>query len=251
MSYKYLGERWTTQAEWSDSPHLSEDAKTSLLSSIPEWQRDARSKGIPQLGAGAIFRLAEADYVIPPLKGGIPEHWPRCYGLDVGWRVTAVVWMAMDPDSRTYYIYAEYERAEAPPSIHAAEIKAKGSWILGTVDPAAGGRGQDDGQRLIDNYRALGLTLTEADNSVNTGLEELNDAYISGQLKIFETCQKTIRQMRVYRRDEKGKIVKKNDHLIDAKRYCWMSGRAVMKIRPKPVHMQGAKIAESPRSWMA
>jgi hypothetical protein len=251
MGYKYLGERWTTQASWEDSPHLTEDAKESLLSSLPEWQRDARSKGIPQLGAGAIFRLPEGDYVIPPVKDGIPSHWPRCFALDVGWRWTAALWMARDPDSGTYYIYADYERQEAPPSIHAAEIKAKGAWIPGTVDPAAAGRGQDDGQKLIDNYRSLGLILTEADNSVNTGLEMLNDALVSGQLKIFDTCQRLIRQMRVYRRDEKGKIVKKYDHLCDCARYAFITGRNIMKVRPKPVGSMQPHLPSSARGWMA
>lgn len=251
MAHKYLGEKYCVQATWTDSPHLDEATQEALLSSIPAWQRDARSKGIPQLGAGAIFQLSESDYVVQNLKGGIPSHWPRVFALDVGIRVTAAIWMAKDPDTEINYVYADYDREDTVYSIHAAAIKAKGDWIPGVVDPAADQRNAVDGERLIDNYRKAGLIMTEAENSVNSGLEDLCDALAGDRLKIFESCQKLIRQMRVYRRDEKGRIVKKNDHCVDCLRYGWVSGRLIMRVRPKPVSVAGSALSASPRSWMA
>jgi hypothetical protein len=38
--------------------------------------------------------------------------------------------------------------------------------------------------------------------------------------------------MRLYRRDEKGRIVKSNDHCCDSLRYACRSGRARMKVQP-------------------
>lgn len=251
MAYKYLGERWVTQADWDSCPHLSEESKTSLLSSIPVWQRDARSKGIPQLGAGAIFQVSESEYVVAALKGGIPSSWPKSFALDVGIRVTAAVWMARDPDSGIYYVYQEYAREDAPYSIHAAEIKAKGDWMTGACDPAANQRNQKDGDRLMENYRAAGVSLIPAENSVSAGIEAVLDALVGGQLKIVETCQKLLRQMRIYRRDDKGRVVKKDDHLCDALRYGWVSGRDIMKVRQRSVSAQPPKIPSTPRSWMA
>lgn len=252
MAYKYLGERYCVQASWDDAVHLTQDAKDSLFSSLPAYQRDARSKGIPQLGAGAIFQVGEDQFVVPPIKGGILSTWPRSYALDVGFRVTAAVWLTRDPDTGVYYLYSDYDREDAPYSIHAAAIKAKGEWIPGVVDPSANQRGQDDGKKLMDNYRKAGLLLVEAENSVDSGIEDVLDSLIGGQLKIVETCQKLIRQMRVYRRDDKGRIVKKNDHLCDALRYVWVTGRNIMKVRPqaRPVGSHGS-IPASPRSWMA
>ncbi len=40
-----------------------------------------------------------------------------------------------------------------------------------------------------------------------------------GQLKIFRTLVYTLKELRLYRRDVKGKIVKQNDHLMDDMRY--------------------------------
>ena len=254
MSYKYLGEHYVVVSSWAESPHLSEDAKASLLGSIPAWQRDARSKGIPQLGEGAIWTVGEDQFVVPPIRGGIPSTWPRVYALDVGVRVTAAVWMARDPDTGVHYVYMDYDREDAPYSIHAAEIKSKGEWIAGCVDPAADQRTIADGERTIDNYRRAGLILTEAENSVNSGIDDTLDALISGKLKVIETCQKLIRQMRTYRRERKNEIVrvvKKNDHLCDCLRYVWVTGRNMMKVKPQKQETRGTKVSASPRAWMA
>lgn len=256
MAYKYLGEKYCVMAGWSDAVHLSQEARDSLIQSIPKWQRDAREKGIPQLGEGAVFQLSESEYVIPVLKKGVPAHWPRSYALDVGVRITAAVWIARDPDTGIHYVYQEYSREDAPYSIHAAAIKDRGEWISGVVDPAADQRNQVDGERMIDNYRRAGLKLVEAENSVNSGLEDLLDALISGKLKIFETCTVLIRQMRLYRRvksktGDQVKILKKDDHCVDCLRYAWVSGRDVMKVRPKVTAVRAPQFANSGRAWMA
>ena len=107
-----------TQCDWEQVPHLDEAAKKQLLASTPPWLRDARTKGIPQMGVGAIYPLAESEIVVP--RFDIPAHWPRSYGLDVGWNRTAAVWGALDRDTGTGYLYHEYSRAQAEPVVHAA-----------------------------------------------------------------------------------------------------------------------------------
>src|SRR5262249_10336190 len=125
--------RFVVMATWDDAPHLNEAAKKELWSSIPPFQRDARSKGIPQLGAGAIYPVPESELLVAPFS--IPEHWPRGYGMDVGWNCTAAIWGAMDRQTDTLYLYREYTRSQAEPSIHVHGIKAAGDWIPGFIDP--------------------------------------------------------------------------------------------------------------------
>src|SRR6185312_10905320 len=98
--------RFCIQADWSDAPHLTEAQKKELWESIPPYQRDARTKGIPQLGSGAIYPIAETDIVVDPFE--IPVWWPRAYGLDVGWNRTAAIWAAIDRETDTAYLYAEH-----------------------------------------------------------------------------------------------------------------------------------------------
>jgi phage terminase large subunit-like protein len=219
-----------TSCTWDDVPHLSADQKEALWNSIPPFQRDARSKGIPQLGAGAIFPVPESEITCDPFE--IPEHWPRVYGLDVGWNKTAAIWLAHDRESQTVYAYAEHYRGQAEPSVHASAIKARGDWIPGVIDPAARGRGQVDGTQLLTDYRDLGLSLSEADNAVEAGLFQLWERLSGGRLKIFKTLQNTMAEYRIYRRDEKGRVVKKNDHAMDALRYAVVSGMAVAATKP-------------------
>jgi hypothetical protein len=222
--------KYMTNAGWDDVPHLDEKAKTDLLESTPPFLRDARSKGIPSLGAGAIYPVEESVFLCDPFQ--IPAYWPKAYGLDVGWNRTAAVWGAHDRDTDTVYLYAEHYRGQAEPSIHAAGIKARGDWIPGVIDPAARGRSQKDGEQLIINYRELGLDLAPAVNSVEAGIYVTWERLSVGKLKVFRTLNNWRAEHRFYRRDEKGAVVKKNDHLMDGTRYLMLSGMKRAKVRP-------------------
>ena len=145
-------------ASWDDVPHLSEAQKAEYRRSVPAYQLDARTRGLPVLGAGAIYPVPEEDYLVDDME--IPKHWPRAYALDVGWNMTAAIWGAFDRETDKWVLYYEYYRGQAEPSVHATAIKAPGEWIPGVIDPAARGRAQRDGSQLIEDYRNLGLTLT-------------------------------------------------------------------------------------------
>jgi hypothetical protein len=219
-------------ATWDDVPHLSQKDKEELWASIPPFERDARTKGRPQLGAGAIYPIAEAEIACKPFK--IPGDWPRVYGLDIGWNRTAAIWVACNPNADIAYIYSEYYRGQAEPPIHAQAIKSRGSWIPGVIDPSARGRGVVDGRRLLEHYDELGLSLYPADNSVDTGLLSVWQRLSGGGLKVFSSCENWFNEFRVYRRDEKGRVVKKDDHLMDATRYLIMSGLDLAIPEPAP-----------------
>lgn len=209
--------KFVVMATWDDAPHLDETAKTELWNSIPPYQRDARSKGIPQLGAGAIFPVSETDILVEPFV--IPDYWPRGYGMDVGWNFTAAVWGALDRENDILYLTHEYKRSQAEPSIHAAGIKAPGTWIPGFIDPASRGRSQRDGGQLLNDYRDLGLALQLADNGVESGLCSVWNRLSTGRIKVFKTLSGWLTEFRLYRRDERGHVVKENDHEMDATRY--------------------------------
>ena len=222
--------KFVIMATWNDVPHLSQAEKDELWDSIPVYQRDARSKGVPQLGSGAIYPVPESEIVVAPFE--IPPFWPRAYALDVGWNRTAAVWGALDRESETVYLYSEHYQGQAEPSVHAEAIRARGEWIPGVVDPAARGRSQKDGSRLIDHYHDLGLNLHRADNTVEAGIHRVYQRLSGGRLKVFANLHNWLGEFRIYRRDEKGKIVKENDHLMDATRYLIMTGIEIADLEP-------------------
>lgn len=225
-----VGSKFVVMATWDDAPHLTKEAKDELWAAIPPFQRDARSKGVPQLGSGAIFPVPESDYVVDDFP--IPEHWPRAYGMDVGWNRTAVAWGALNRDTDTLYLISEHYRGQAEPSIHTQAVKARGEWIPGVIDPASRGRNQQDGRQLLQSYVDLGLDLETAFNGVESGIYEVWQRLSTGRLKVFKSMSNWLFESRLYRRDEKGHIVKTNDHLMDATRYLVMSGIERAKVKP-------------------
>ena len=214
--------RTLVTATWDDVPHLTDKQKEDLWASIPPHEREARAKGIPSLGSGRIYPIEEESLLVEPFA--LPPYWPRAYALDVGWNRTAAIWGAWDRDSDTVYLWSEYYAGQSPPAVHASAIRARGIWIPGAVDPASAGANQKDGSRLIDEYRNEGLQIIEADNAVEAGIHAVYQRMARGGLKVFRTLENWRREFRIYRRDENGKVVKENDHLMDSTRYLIMTG---------------------------
>lgn len=222
--------KYVVQAGWNHVPHLDEKTKKELLAATPPHMRAARSEGAPSLGSGAIYPVPLEDLLVNPVK--IPDFWPRAYGFDVGWNRTAALWGALDRTSDVLYLYTEHYRGRAEPSTHATAIRARGDWIPGAIDPASRTSGQKDGEQLLVTYGELGLKLTPAVNAVEAGLYEVWTRLATGRIKVFRTLQYFPAEYRMYRRDENGKIVKKNDHVMDCLRYLVMTGLSIATVRP-------------------
>ena len=214
-------DRFSVQTTWDDVPHLTASDKKRLWDGCLPHEREARSKGIPSLGAGAIYPYLEENVTCAPFE--IPFWWLRGYGMDTGWSRTAVVWGAMDPDTKIIYLYSEHYQSESHPAIHASAIKARGTYLTGAADPA--GANISDGKKIFDMYVEEGLDLVKADkNDREGGILRVNQMFAAGQLKIFNTLSNTLAEFRTYRRDEDGKIIKKKDHAMDAMRYFLTTG---------------------------
>ncbi len=223
-------DKQVTKVTWDDVPHLTPEKRKILLAAMMPYEIDCRTKGIPFMGSGAIYPIIESNIVVEPFA--IPSHWPKAYGMDVGWNRTAVIWAALDPESDILYLYSEHYLTQSEPSIHADAVKARGDWICGAIDPAANGSGQADGKLLLKMYTDLGLRIRDAENSVESGILTVWQRMSSGRLKVFSHLNYWQRERRVYRRDDKGKLVKTNDHLMDAMRYLVMSLDNVLSVEP-------------------
>ncbi len=244
--------KWYIQAGWNDVPHIHDDEKEALIATTPPYQIKARTEGEPALGSGAIYPIAESEITIPSKLP--PASWLRCYAMDVGWNRTAALWFAKNPVNGQIEIYDEHYSAQEIPAVHAAAILGRGKWIPGVIDPASKGRSQVDGAQLLLHYRKLELNLIEADNSVESGIQQVWEMLASGQLRIQQHCINFFKEFRQYHRSEKtpGKIVKKYDHLMDCLRYGIVSGQAVMKLRPivQPAYREPVYNDPDGRGWM-
>lgn len=205
------------QIGWDDAPWLTEATKERLLEDTPEHMKEARRSGAPAMGSGNVYTTPVEKVMCDPFT--IPESWPRLYAMDVGWNRTAVIWGALDPNTDTLYFYDEHYIGKELPAKHAFDVRSRGEWIPGCIDPAARGRSQGDGQQLMRQYIDLGLELRAAKNDVEAGISLVNQRLASGKLKVFSTCQNWLKEYLIYRRDKNGKVVKEDDHAQDAGRY--------------------------------
>lgn len=219
----HLSGRYCIHIGWESAPHLSEEDKKFILDNSLPHERAARQSGIPSVGAGAIYPIEPEFITVAPFQ--VPDFWPRVYGLDVGWNRTAAIWGAHDLANDCVYLYHEYYRAHAEPEVHAAAINAPGAWIPGVIDPASRSSGQKDGKKLYPIYKkGLGLNLSIAENNVEAGIFAVWERLSSSRLKVFSNCMNWIAEFHLYQRDEKGKIKKTRDHLMDATKYLILSG---------------------------
>jgi hypothetical protein len=139
--------------------------------------------------------------------------------MDVGWKCTAAVFGAIDPDTDVLYIYAEHYVAHQPPEVHAARIKSvAGDWMTGAIDPASK-RPAVDGRILLQDYRRMGLKLVEADNAVESGIGRVTSLMAQGKIKFFPHTTKFLQNEYLTYSREDGKIKKQDDHALDALRY--------------------------------
>jgi hypothetical protein len=222
-------------------PHLDAKAQAELLDSTPPHLREARSRGEPSMGSGAIYPIPIADIEVKPFV--IPYGWKKGYALDVGWNRTAVLWAAQSPVDGTLYLFSEHYKGAQLPVVHATAIKARGEWIRGCIDPAAKGSSQRDGRQIKAEYQSLGLTLIDASNELEAGLLACWQALATGQLKVFSTLQSFKAEYRVYQRDERGRIKDgQADHLLDCMRYLWLTWAKVATLPNAKIRPGGAGI---------
>lgn len=229
-----INPRAVVQLGWDDAIWLDEATKADLIKSTPPFLRSAVVNGTPSLGSGAVYPVPLEDVVLKPDEVfEIPAYYKRIYAMDVGWNRTAACFLALNPDDDVAYVYSEYYGTKQEPEIHAARIRRMGGdWMPGVVDPSARQRSQDTGTQLIRIYNRLGLKLRPADNTVEAGLLEVWSRLSSGRLKFFPNTRNLQNEYILYRRNEKGRIVKEHDHLMDALRYAVMALNMAKPVKP-------------------
>lgn len=218
-------------AGWDDAPHLTNEVKETLLASFPTHQRDMRTKGMPMLGHGRIYDLAEDYITVDPFE--IPNHWFVIDGMDFGWdHPQAHVQLAFDADSDTFYVIHAYKQSRISPIEAWGAVK---SWAnqMPTAWPLDGLQTEKgSGKQQKAYYKEAGFdmlpnhaTWPDGSNGVEAGLFEILDLMRKGKFKVFSGLRDWFNEFLQYHRDEHGKIVKTSDDLMDATRYAYMMRR--------------------------
>jgi hypothetical protein len=178
-----------------------------------------------------VYPVPESDLLVEPFE--IPAGWPRVYALYVGPGSIATIWGALDPSSGVIYLYCEYCSKDDLQGAQAWEIRSrgrKGREVVRGVIGFGDGDPRDQGE-LIEMYRKWGLDLEPANSLVESGIAEVRQRMADGRLKVFASLTNYWEELRQYRRDERGQVVKASGNIQDATRCLVASG--VLRVRPQ------------------
>jgi phage terminase large subunit-like protein len=243
-----------TQMTIDDAAHYSPEQKAAIIASYPEFEREARTKGIPQLGSGRVFPLSEDS--IACASFAIPGHWPRINGIDFGWdHPSAGVELAWDRDSDILYVIAAHRARQQTPAMFAAAVKPWGdypwSWPHDGLQHDKG-----SGEQLAAQYKQTGLnmlalraTFEDGTSGLEAGVMEMLERMQTGRLKVFIHLRDWFEEFNLYHRKD-GLIVKSNDDLLSATRYAMMMKR-MAQVRGHKTHRTTHMSAPQPQGWMS
>ena len=215
--------RHVTNMTIDDADHFSEEQKAEVIASYPAHEQEARVKGIPSMGSGRIYPLADELITVDPFA--IPTHWAQIAALDFGWdHPTAAVSLAWDRDSDTVYVTKAYRRREATPIEHCITLKGWNAPVWAWPHDGLQ-HDKQSGKELRHAYEEHGLNMLgkqaqfpDGGNGVEAGVLQILERMQSGRLKVFSHLTEWFEEFRRYHRKD-GLIVKLRDDLMAATRY--------------------------------
>jgi phage terminase large subunit-like protein len=218
------------QKGWADAPHMTKEKQERLLAQYPEYQRKMRSEGEPMLGHGRIYDIGDDFILCDPFD--VPGFWKTIAGMDFGWdHPQAFCKLVLDPDNDIIYVTNSWKASKVSAN---DAFGATQGWIrnLPVAWPADGlmhEKGRDVATQQKDHYTNAGFSLLadhatwlNGGTSVESGIYEILDRMRKGTFKIVRGQLDLMEEVRQYHRDEKGKIVKVRDDILDSIRYAYM-----------------------------
>lgn len=222
-----------------DALHYTPEQRKAIIAQYPAHERDARARGIPQLGSGRVFPVLLDDLLCDPFP--IPDWWPQIGGIDFGWdHPTAAVTLAHDPDTDTVFLTREYRASHQPVAVHAAALRPWWPDMPWAWPHDGLQHDKTSGQQIAHTYREAGLQMLpehaqfadDRGSGLEAGIMEMLDRMVTGRWKVFRNCGCWQEEFSTYHRKD-GLIVKERDDTISASRYAMMCIRyARAKARP-------------------
>lgn len=183
---------------------------------------------------GLVYEDFSDECMVDPFA--IPTHWKKFAGMDFGHtNPTAIIFIAEDPESKTFYAYKEFYKPGASLSVIAAAINEENpEYVL--ADPQSAMVISE-----LQKYHGL-KTIKPADNDIDVGIERIGSLLRGDRLKFFEgKMVHTKDEMESYHfpqsdgdKPTNDKPVAKKNHAMDALRYSFskQSEKSIYHNRP-------------------
>lgn len=245
-----------TRMSIEDAEHYTPEQRAAIIASYPQFERAARTQGVPQLGSGRVFPIGEEELSVAPFP--IPAHWPQLCGIDFGWdHPSAAIRMAWDRDADCLYVIACHRQREQTPAMFSAAVRPWGAWLPYAWPHDGLQHDKGSGEQLAAQYRSQGLnmlgaraTFEDGTSGLEAGIAEMLDRMETGRLKVFSHLSEWFEEFRLYHRKE-GLIVKEHDDLMAATRYALMMRRhALVQFRRVEPRVRSFSGSGSDQSWL-
>ena len=184
--------------------NLPENYIDTHLKTLSDRQRRRFLNGEFVKAEGTIYEEFTEEHIIK--YEDLPEMERYSVGVDFGIHMAGVLigWCG-----ESIYIVEDHGATNKTSYAFNNEINSKwgGHNFIAWCDPAGGERIQE-----ITNG-------DKANNSVEPGIDAINNKIHNKQFYIVDTCINVLSEIWDYRRDDKERVYKMNDHFMDAMRY--------------------------------
>lgn len=241
-----------TRMTIEDAEHYTPEERARIIATYPEHEREARARGIPIMGSGLVFPVAESAITVAPFE--IPPHWARINGVDFGWgHPSGFACLAHDRDTDTVYVYDAWKLKETPVMTQAGIVLGKGYQHIPWAWPHDGlQHDKGSGEILKDQYAKFGMSMIgeraqfenrpdgkPGGNSLEAGVSMMLERMQTRRLRVFSHLEDWFSEFRLYHRKD-GIIVKEDDDILSATRYALMMLRRAKTLSElEPVKSRG------------
>lgn len=217
-------------ASTSVNTYLPNDFISGLMKNKPDWWVRRYLFGSFQFAEGLVYPTA-ATHIVSAFD--IPRHWKRLVAFDYGLSDNAAyVLAAIDPKDGICYIYKEdvtkNRNIKDLASIYyrcTRDIPEGGLYTPPIIDPKSGVKRDYNKKTLIDLFLDEGISFKPGHINVDARVFRTNTYFETGKLKIFDTCDYLINELKNYKFPDKSldsgrtknlnKPVDKDNHAIN------------------------------------
>lgn len=212
-------------SSWANNPFMRDEEKQRLRDATPLHMLEAVEHGIPIFGVGKVFTMDESTVLCNPFE--VPDHYRLIAGIDPSatskgyW---GAVLLALDPDTECVYVIKNYKETGLTIGEHYDNLRQMiPKWVNCVMDPSGGGEDQATKLSALEFLRERGMNIVKADKTKNKKeaiIGQIEGLCRSNKFHIFNNCHHYLDEWRRYARDEGGRILKENDHTLDASFYA-------------------------------
>lgn len=215
-----------------DNQHLDAATRDYFLNQLPNdlWRRAREFGDFVDVG-GLIYDGFERAVVQEPFDPGFVQSLDVVVGIDNGVRNAGLVWVGFDTRGVAFVFDERLVQDGTPADYVKAINETNGKWGIKdpsyVIDPASRQRNQVNAETVQSELMRLGIFTENGQNNVEAGVQQVRGRLQADRLFISPVCRGLRDEADDYAAEETEdgsfKVIKTNDHRLDALRYVCMS----------------------------